>query len=123
MTEKLGPKFIFDHMVLYQIIMDKEFWATCPEFAALKPQRLIYRAKIRESVLSTQPNCGTCSTLGTILKPFQLLFTQRLVALFYEDVKQTENFVSYITRKRGYRPVPIIVYTKDAEGRTLEMEL
>lgn len=121
---KTGPQLIVDHMVLYQILLDKQFWTRCPELAELREEGARYRQLILDEALNAKPNCGSCSTLTAVIRPYQLQFTQKLAALFQADAYNTESFVNYIASKRGYRPVPIIVYTKDpVGGQSLKLTL
>lgn len=118
---KTGPQFVIEHMALYSMIADRKFWVDCPEFSELHEEAKVYHQRIVEEVLGAKPGCGTCGTMNSVLRPFFGKFTQHILSIWNSDADKLDNLISYISRKRGYRPVPITVYCTDADKRTRQL--
>lgn len=120
---KTGPQFVIEYMTVYQIIADKQFWSDCPEFQPLQAQGVECHRKVVTDVLSPKGNCTGCGTLSSVVKPFAALFSQHAANLLDADAAQLDSFIAYISKKRGYRPVPILLYNKDSSGETRQLQL
>ena len=124
MTQKTGPKLILEHTHLYQIIADKDFWGACPEWVDLEKEgKKVHQEIVNRMLGIGDAACTGCSTLQLAIRPFQHKFSSYAVKLYEEDISQLDSFVTYLTRKRGYRPKPIVVYYKDTDGRNRTLEL
>ncbi len=120
---KQGSEFVIELMTLYQILTDPKFWTACPELVELQAEGQQYRERVLKEVLQPSASCGTCGTLSTVLGPYFHKFCQHLSAKFQEDAGNLETFVDYISRKRGYRPVPILLYYKTVTGKNGKLQL
>ena len=118
-----GPKLIFEHMHLYQVLSDTKFWEHCPEFLDLREEGDAAHHKILIHVLGGEPGCLTCSTIKAVLREYQPLFAAKVVELAKKGGEGIDRFVTYISNKRGYRPEPIIVYYRGNDGTIKELQL
>jgi hypothetical protein len=120
--QKTGPQLVLEHNLLYQVVGDRLFWEMNPAFLDLKDDGEAAHERVVQAVLGGKPlaDCAGCSTIKGAMRSFLTEFSRRLA---YADSEAQEQFVEYVTKKRGYRPQPIVVYHKDDGGRTHELRL
>lgn len=121
--DKIGPKFVLDHMMIYQMLADEMLWERVPEMLTLKDDGEAAHHKIVQQVILAKPGCKSCSTIRTIVKPFQTQLGTLLEELHARDDESLDNLVKYISVRRGYRPVPILVYYVSTDGAVKQLEL
>lgn len=111
MGVKTGPKLVIDHMITYQLIGMDEFWAALPpELSGLRDAG---REAHRKAVLAaTGQACAGCSSIKSAVGPIHDAVWRGLV----DAAAPMHGIVDLVTAKRGYRPGPIEVYYKSAEG-------
>ena len=123
MGTKIGPKLVFDHMMIYQVLSDDMLWEKVPELLPLRVEGEATHHNIVEKVLRATKNCNSCSTVRAVVKPFQTKLGELLEALQGGDSGELDNFINYISVRRGYRPAVILVYYVGSDGTTKKLEL
>ena len=114
---KNGAKLILEHMILYQILSDRKFWELCPEWVEWKDEGQAVHQKVVDEVLHPSAGCKACGTVKSVMKQFLMKFTRQVADWHTTDAAKLDSLVAYISKKRGYRPVPIVVNYKDAQGK------
>jgi|TARA_R110000824_G_scaffold82768_2_gene207389 hypothetical protein len=112
-------KFILEHNMLYQILADPLFWEAVPEFAAFKDEGEAAHFFAFERLMKPRevvPGCVGCTSLRASLQPILTAMSDDIARWAQEDVSKLDNLISYITKRRGFRPQPIVVYHKDNRG-------
>lgn len=115
-----GPKLVVDYNVTYQLACMDDFWAACP--AELR-DTLLDDAKVavaNAAAAAAGRPCVGCTTLKAAILPLH----NKLWAWVGKAIEvnlSTDWLVAFVAGKRGYRPTPIEVYYKSANGfqRTL----
>jgi hypothetical protein len=118
-------KFILEHNMLYQILADPLFWEAVPEFAELKDEGEAAHFFAFENLMHPRevvPGCIGCTSLRTSMRPILEMITGSIAKWMTEDISKLDNLVAYITKRRGFRPQPIVVYHKDDQGITHAIE-
>lgn len=112
-------KFILEHNMLYQILADSLFWESVPEFSALKDEGEAAHFFALERLTSPReviPGCVGCTSLRTSMRPVLDAMVEDIAKWVNEDTDKLTNLINYITKRRGFRPVPIVVYHRDERG-------
>jgi hypothetical protein len=114
-TEKL----ILEHNIFYQILSDPLFWECVPEFAELKDEGDAAHFHALERLMNPKevlPGCVGCTSLRTAMQPVLDMVTSNIAKWVKEDSSKLHNLVEYITKRRGFRPEPIVVYHRGDDG-------
>lgn len=118
-------KFILEHNMLYQILADSLFWESVPEFAALKDEGEAAHFFALERLTNPRevtPGCVGCTSLRTSMRPVLDAMVEDIAKWVNEDTDKLTNLINYITKRRGFRPVPIVVYHRDERGIVRSVE-
>lgn len=105
--------------MLYQILADDNFWEAVPEFSYLRTEGEAAHFHALERLLKPQevaPGCVGCTSLRTTLRPILDTMTHDIAEWVKEDPAKLDNLVAYITKRRGFRPMPIVVYHRSLDG-------
>jgi len=125
MNTRVGTKLVLEHNILYQLLSDPLFWESVPEFLELKDvgDRAHYIAIERFTVpKEISPGCVGCAGLKATMRPV-LEEMSKLVFEWSENSREKlDNLIAYITKRRGYRPSPIVMYHKDEAGHIHAVE-
>lgn len=125
MNIRVGDKLILEHNILYQMLGDPFFWEQVPEFLDLKDdgERAHYFAKKNHfKSREVSPGCVGCTRIKSTLKPILNEVSSRVALWAESDTEKLGNLISYITKRRGSRPYPIVVYHKDDAGKIYAVE-
>ena len=125
MNIRVGQKLILEHNILYQMLGDPFFWEEVPEFLDLKDdgERAHYFAKKNHfTVREISPGCVGCTSIKSTLKPILSEVSSRVALWAESEPEKLENLIIYITKRRGSRPYPIVMYRKDDAGTTYAVE-
>lgn len=117
-----GPEMILNHMIFFSMIGDKEFFHAVPVFGFMKDMAQDIHRKITDAIVSKDRSCLSCSDVRTSIKPAFMAFVDQVRKLSVESPDALDPLVSYITKRRGYRPMPIRIYFK-AQGKVGTLEL
>ena len=120
-----AEKLILEHNMLYQILADSLFWEAVPEFAELKDEGEAAHFFAFENLMHPRevvPGCVGCTSLRTSMRPILDAIGDKIAKWLIEDKSKLDNLVMYITKRRGFRPQPIVVYHKDEQGITRTLE-
>jgi hypothetical protein len=118
-------KFVFEHNMLYQVLADSLFWESVPEFTYLKDEGEAAHFFALERLLKPRevvPGCVGCTSLRTTMRPILDTMVADIARWVEEDPTKLDNLVAYITKRRGFRPHPIVVYHKDEQGKIRAIE-
>jgi hypothetical protein len=116
---KDGPPFVIDHMVVYQMFSDPEFFVQVPAFFFLKEQAQACVAQIVNTVVDApkkDSNCLGCGNVRTIIAPAMTAFVSQICKLAASGeggIAALTPLVNYVSRRRGFRPRPLSVYYKE----------
>lgn len=125
MNIRVGGKLVLEHNILYQMLADPFFWEQVPEFVDLKDdgERAHYFAKKHHfSPREVSPGCVGCASIAATLKPILKEVSSRVDLWAKSEPEKLENLINYITKRRGSRPYPIVMYRKDDAGKTYAVE-
>ena len=112
-------KFILEHNMLYQMLADPFFWESVPEFMALKDEGEAAHFHAFERLMKPRevlPGCVGCTSLRATIQPILTAMSGSIAEWAKEDSSKLDNLVEYITKRRGFRPQPIVVYHRDEDG-------
>lgn len=111
-----GPELIIDHVILMQLSSMEEFYAALP--AGCQDLEALGRAAYQAALKAAQNgNCAACRSLRDIMRPVQTALGQRLRAVQHADAGALEPLAELISRKRGYRPLPLVLIYKGVDHR------
>jgi hypothetical protein len=105
--------------MLYQILADDNFWEQVPEFSYLRDEGQAAHFHALERFLNpveVAPGCVGCTSLRTTLRPILDTMVSDIARWVIEEPAKLDNLVTYITKRRGFRPVPIVVYHRNEDG-------
>jgi len=125
MNTRVGAKLVLEHNILYQLLSDPLFWENVPEFLDLKDvgERAHYFAIERLTTpKEISPGCVGCATFKSTLSPLLSEVTAMVFEWTVNSPEKLNNLVAYITKRRGYRPSPIVMYHKDDSGQIHAIE-
>lgn len=120
MNTRVGTKLVLEHNILYQLLSDPLFWENVPEFLDLKDtgERAHHFAVERLTTpKEISPGCVGCATFKSTLAPLLKEVAERVFEWAANSPEKLDNLVTYITKRRGYRPNPIVMYHKDDSGQ------
>jgi hypothetical protein len=121
---KTGPALALDHMLLYQLFQDPAFYAAVPAFFFLKGQGLAVTAKITASIVAGDDGCGGCGGgIKAAMEPVIVQFVEQLRKLKDDAPHALEPLVAYVAKRRGFRPVPLVVYYRGSDGGRAAVEM
>lgn len=112
-------KFILEHNMLYQMLADPFFWESVPEFMELKDEGEEAHFHAFEHLMKPRevlPGCVGCTSLRATIQPILTAMSSSIAEWAKEDSSKLDNLVEYITKRRGFRPQPIVVYHRDEDG-------
>lgn len=112
-------KFILEHNMLYQMLADPLFWECVPEFLDLKDEGEAAHFHALERLMNPRevlPGCTGCTSLRATIQPVLNVIAGNIAQWVNEDSAKLDNLVEYITKRRGFRPQPIVVYHRDERG-------
>ena len=125
MNIRVGRRLILEHNILYQMLGDPFFWEDVPEFLDLKDdgERAHYfAAEYHFKSREVAPGCVGCTSIKTTLKPILGEISSRVASWAEADPEKLNNLINYITKRRGSRPYPIVMYRKNDDGKTYAVE-
>ena len=114
-----SDKFILEHNMLYQILADDNFWEQVPEFMYLRTEGQAAHFHALDRFLNPEeiaPGCVGCTSLRTTLRPVLDTMAGDIARWVVEEPEKLDNLVAYITKRRGFRPIPIVVYHRCEDG-------
>ena len=112
-------KFILEHNMLYQMLADPLFWECVPELVDLKDEGEAAHFHALERLMNPRevlPGCVGCTSLRATIQPVLNVIASNIAQWVNEDSAKLDNLVEYITKRRGFRPQPIVVYHRDERG-------
>ena len=116
---RLTEKVILEHNMFYKILSDPLFWECVPEFLELKDEGEAAHFHALERLMNPKevlPGCVGCTSLRTTMQPILDVVIGNIAKWAKEDSSKLHNLVEYITKRRGFRPEPIVVYHRDDDG-------
>lgn len=122
---KEGPQFVIDVMVTYQLIGNPEFWEAAPPGLLDDIRDSAREAYEKALAIARGDSCPGCNSIRAALTDTHNEIGRRLagVQAVAAEWRGFDPLVDFITRKRGYRPRPIIMFYKDTNGVTAKLEL
>jgi hypothetical protein len=120
MNTRVGTKLVLEHNILYQLLSDPLFWESVPEFLSLKDEGEKAHFFALEHLMTPRevsPGCVGCTSLKATMGPILVTMAEMVVEWSSNSPEKLENLVTYITKRRGYRPDPIVMYHKDNSGQ------
>lgn len=124
---KTGPTLAIDHNVLFQLLQDPAFYRRVPVFHFMKDQalavveRIVARAGLPPE--QREGDCAACGSLRQEIAPLQQVFVAELRKLAADAPEALASLVDYVAARRGYRPVPVVVYFREADGSVGSVKL
>lgn len=115
-----GPKMAIDHNLFFQMIRDPKFFTAVPVFYFMKDQAAAVVATIDKAV--ADKNCVSCVNMKDRLMPLMSGFVRMCKALKHDNPAELERLVTYIAGRRGFRPRPLVVYTREQGGTVAAIE-
>ena len=125
MSIRVGKELILEHNTIYEMFSDSLFWEKVPEFLYMKDDGERAHHFVVERFLhpkKTFPGCAGCSSTKKILQPILEEMTSKIAEWSDTSPGKLTNLIAYIAKRRGYRPVPIIIYCKDSMGKIYTVE-
>jgi hypothetical protein len=117
-----GPKLVIDHTVFYQLISSRKFYSEVPAFHFMKEQGLAIAEQILQATLARETQCAGCNNLKQSVDPLFRAFGAELYKLQADSPEALTPLVTYISQKKGYRPMPIMLYYRTDDGiKTLKL--
>lgn len=107
--------------MLYTIVTDHDFFREVPEFAFMKGQAAAAQKLVLGPLLG-EDGCGDCMSISKAMKPVMATFIGHVRQLLTDSPEALDNLLQYITRKRGYRPLPITLLYRDTHGNLQRIE-
>jgi hypothetical protein len=108
--------------IFYQLLADDEFYTVVPpSLATLEEQA----RKARQDALNVALGkaCAGCSSVRDVLMPIMDEYGRQLSVIHQADPEALNPLVDYISRKRGFRPTPIVLYYREVNGKTTRLIL
>jgi len=118
---RTGPRLIINYMTVYQLAADESFFRRVPAFMFMRDQAREAHRRVSEDTLNSR--CSGCGGVKAIMMPVFRAFANQFVTLANESPEALSPLVEYIAERRGYRPMPIVLYHKDSDGRTITTEV
>lgn len=113
---KNGQSLLIDHLTLFGILHDDLLYQS-PVLSHLRDQgKDTYRRIIADTLYSQ--GCSGCSSFTKAMQPIQDAIGQ---ALADSDEAGREVFLAYLIKKRGYRPVPVVLYYVGRDGQAKKL--
>ena len=125
MNTRVGKKLILEHNVVYQMLSDPLFWEKVPELIEMKDEgeRAQYLALDRFlNPREVAPGCLDSANMKITLQPILDKLVTQVAQWLEESPNKVENLTAYITKRLGYRPESIIMYSKNNAGKTRTVE-
>lgn len=117
-----GHPMVLDQLGLYQLIGFPEFaHALPPGCEDLLPMAEETRKKVLDVAMGRV--CAGCSSVRTVMQPFQNALGLRLAAIQQETPSVLDPLKTLILDKRNYRIRPVVVYYKGEQGQALKLTL
>ena len=114
---------VIEPTIFYQLLADREFYEVLPpSLAPLRDESEAARLDALNVALG-KTSCTGCTSISSVLLPLMNQYGRELVAIQAVNPAALEPLVAYITKKRGFRPTPIVMYHKDVNGKTLRLVL
>ena len=105
--------------MLYQILADDNFWEQVPEFMYLRTEGQAAHFYALDRFLNPEeiaPGCVGCTSLRNTVRPVLDTMAGDRARWVGEEPEKLDNLVAYITKRRGFRPIPIVVYHRGEDG-------
>ena len=125
MNIRVGDRLILGHNILYQMMGDPLFWEEVPEFLDLKDdgeRAHHFATKYHFTPREVAPGCVGCTSIKATLKPIMKEVSSRVDRWARAEPENLTNLINYITKRRGARPSPIVMYHKDDAGKIYAVE-
>ena len=109
---KDGPEFAINYMTFHGMIGDPKFYDRAPAFFFMKEQGLAIHQKIVDAILNNEAGCRGCSNVQRAVEPLFRVFAAHVFKLAQDSPEALDPVTEYIAEKKGYRPVPLVLYYK-----------
>ena len=125
MNSRIGRKLVIDHNILYQLLLDDLIWELVPELDYLKEDLENSHHFALERLLrprEVSPGCHGCTSLKTSMRPALQAVGSFVANAQKDDPDKLNNFIEFISKKKGERPSPIVIHYKNDDGKITALE-